>query len=60
MPLLQYAAGTLHEQGSGLYLFTLNPEGEPAGMGCGLYLEPAGMKYPTLLSSGPFEERKDK
>ena len=34
--------------GCGLYLFTLNPEGEPAKIGCGLYLEPA--KYLMLAA----------
>ena len=34
----------LGEFGCGLYLFALNPEGEPAGFGCGLYLEPAGLR----------------
>src|SRR6266853_6597549 len=34
--------------GCGLYLFTLNPEGEPAKSGCGLYLEPA--KYLMLAA----------
>src|SRR5260370_37901577 len=35
--------------GCGPYLFTLNPDGEPATMGCGLYLEPA--KYLMLAAA---------